>query len=237
MMILGAHQPNFIPWIGYFDKISRVDRFVLADDVQFATQSFINRARIKTAHGRQWLTVPVLTRGCGRQMIKDVRIDGERNWRQKHWKSMCINYGGAPFFPQYAPFFERLYETEWRFLIDLNVTLIEFVCRELAIETPICLSSNLDLKLATSTQRIINMVTVLDCQRYISGRGASVKYLQEELFTEAGIELVYNDFSHPRYAQQFSDFLPGMSIIDLLFNQGPACRELFRHPQEEMLRV
>lgn len=226
-MILGAHQPNYIPWIGYFHKMARADKFILADDVQYTSQSYTNRTRIKTARGRHWLSVPVLTRGRGCQPIKDVRIDRSKNWRKKHWKTLCVNYTYAPFFDHYADFFEKLYRKEWTFLADLNIAILEFLRREFAICTPLYLSSELDLKLENSTGRIINMVKVLNCDQYISGRGASVDYLEEDLFREAGIELIYDDFDHPYYRQQFGEFLPNLGAIDLLFNEGPRCRRYF----------
>jgi hypothetical protein len=114
----GAHQPNFFPWIGYFDKLSKADRFVFADLVQFSTGSYTNRTRIKSAGGKQWLTVPVLSKGHGLQVIRDLRIDNSRNWKGKHLKTLYLNYKKATYFDCYFSFFEQTYQKEWSYLVD-----------------------------------------------------------------------------------------------------------------------
>ena len=202
-MILAAHQPNFIPWIGYFHKMAQAAKFVLADDLQYTAHGFINRNHIKTRNGKQWLTVPVITKGKGLQKINEVRIDKEQNWRQKHWNSLQLNYKYAPYFDYYADFFERIYQKDWTFLVDLNIELIEFVRKSLNISCPIVLSSELDLR-SDATERIVDI---------------------EKLFKDAGIDLIYTDFKHPIYHQQFGEFVSHFSIIDLLFNEGVRAME------------
>ena len=217
-MILAAHQPNFIPWIGYFHKMALADKFVLADDVQYTTHGYINRNYIKTANGKQWLTVPVITKGRGLQKINEVRIDKDQDWRRRHWNSLQMNYKYAPYFDYYADFFEQLYQKEWTFLVDLNIELIEFVRKSLNIPCPILLSSELDLR-SDATEGIVDMVKKVNCTKYLSGESGK-KYLNEKLFADAGIELIYTDFAHPKYHQQFGEFVFHLSIIDLLFNEG-----------------
>ncbi|NIV71183.1 MAG: hypothetical protein GWN16_00110 [Calditrichae bacterium] len=234
-MILAAHQPNFMPWIGYFHKMSRADKFVLADDVQYTTQSFINRTRIKTAHEKQWLTVPVLTKKQGCQKINEVRIDTSRNWQKKHWKTLVVNYSSAPYFDQYADFFEQIYQQEWQFLVDLNVALIDFLRQELAITTSLFPSSQIALDLTSSTERIIGLAKELGCDEYLSGSGGSQDYLDEKQFQEAGICLKYNQFQHPVYTQQFGNCVSGLSVIDLLFNQGAEVGQYYINPSHVVL--
>lgn len=217
-MLLAAHQPNFIPWIGYFHKMAQADKFVLADDVQYTTHGFINRNYIKTGNGKQWLTVPVVTKGRGLQKINEVQIDKEQNWRQKHWNSLQLNYKYAPYFDYYADFFEQLYKKEWIFLVDLNIELIEFVRGVLKINCPIILCSDLDLS-GEATERILDMTKKTGCPKYLSGASGK-NYLNENLFEDAGIDLIYNNFTHPKYHQQFGEFISHLSIIDLLFNEG-----------------
>jgi len=217
-LILAAHQPNFIPWIGYFHKMVMADKFVLADDIQYTTHGVINRNYIKTSSGRQWLTVPVITKGRGLQKINEVRIDKEQDWRRRHWNSLQMNYKYAPYFDYYADFFEQLYQKEWTFLVDLNIELIEFVRKSLNIPCPILLSSELDLR-SDATEGIVDMVKKVNCTKYLSGESGK-KYLNEKLFADAGIELIYTDFAHPKYHQQFGEFVFHLSIIDLLFNEG-----------------
>jgi hypothetical protein len=194
------------------------DKFVLADEVQYTTHGFINRNYIKTRNGKQWLTVPAITKGRGLQKINEVRIDKEQNWRQKHWNSLQLNYKYAPYFDYYADFFERLYQKEWIFLVDLNIELIEFIRKALKITYPIILSSELDLSV-DATERIVDMTKKTGCTKYLSGASGK-KYLNKKLFEDAGIELIYNDFKHPEYHQQFDKFISHLSIIDLLFNEG-----------------
>jgi hypothetical protein len=217
-MLLAAHQPNFIPWIGYFHKMAQVEKFVLADDVQYTTHGFINRNYIKTRNGKQWVSVPVITKGRGLQKINEVRIDKEQNWQQKHWSSLQLNYKYAPYFDYYADYFEILYKKEWIFLVDLNIELIEFVRKALKITCPIILSSELDLS-TDATERIVDMTKKTGCNKYLSGASGK-NYLNEKLFKEVGIELIYNNFTHPKYHQQFGEFISHLSIIDLLFNEG-----------------
>lgn len=217
-MILAAHQPNFIPWIGYFHKMAQADKFVLADDVQYTTHGFINRNYIKTRQGKQWLTVPIITKGKGIQKINEVRIDKDQNWRQKHWSTLELNYKYAPYFEYYADYFEKLYKKEWEFLVDLNLELIELVRKQLNISCPVQLSSELNL-ISGATERIVNMAQQTGCTKYLSGASGK-NYLDESQFGGAGVELIYSEFQHPVYRQQFEGFVPNLSVIDLLFNEG-----------------
>ena len=114
-MILVAERPHYIPTIDYFHKMVCSDTFVLADDILYTTGSLVNRTAIKSPEGKQWLTVPVLTRGKGKQAIGEVQIDPERNWRKKHWKAIYLNYKYAPYFEYYRDFFEQLYQKERNF--------------------------------------------------------------------------------------------------------------------------
>lgn len=204
--------------------MTRADVFVLADDVQYTAHGFINRNFIKSPKGKQWLTVPVITRGRGAQKINEARIDKDQDWRRKHWNSLQFNYKYAPYFDYYAEFFEQLYQKEWEFLVDLNIALIGFVRKALNIDCPIHLSSELSLA-SEKTERIIDMAKKTGCDQYLSGEGGK-RYLDEALFKEAGIELIYSDFKHPIYHQQFFKFIPNLSIIDLLFNEGPGAEQL-----------
>lgn len=225
-MILAAHQPNFIPWIGFFHKMAQADKFVLADDVQYTTHGFINRNHIKTAAGKLWLTVPVITRGRRLQKINEVRIDKDQDWRRKHRNTLQFNYKYAPYFDYYADFFERLYQQEWIFLVDLNIALIEFIRKALNISGPIYLSSELNLH-SEKTRRIVEMLKKTGCSKYLSGESGR-KYLDEDLFKEEGVELIYSDFKHPTYHQQFGEFIPNLSVIDLLFNEGIGAEEFVK---------
>ena len=223
--VLAAHQPNFLPWLGLFHKVGQADVWVWADDVQYSRGSLTNRNRIRTASGWQWLTVPVLTRGRGRQRICDVQTEADGAWRRKHCQSLRWHYGHAPFFDAYAPALEDLYADAWSQLIDLNATLLRHLLQLLEVEVEVRFSSQMDLP-NERTARLVDMAKACDCQVYLAGSGASKAYLDVEAFAAAGIECRFTHFEHPVYPQCHAGFVGEMSVLDLLFNCGPQSREV-----------
>ena len=223
--VLAAHQPNFLPWLGLFHKVGQADVWVWADDVQYSRGSLTNRNRIRTASGWQWLTVPVLTRGRGRQRICDVQTEADGAWRRKHCQSLRWHYGHAPFFDAYAPALEALYADAWPQLIDLNATLLRHLLQLLEVEVEVRFSSQMDLP-NERTARLVDMAKACDCQVYLAGSGASKAYLDVEAFAAAGIECRFIHFEHPVYPQCHAGFVGEMSVLDLLFNCGPQSREV-----------
>ena len=223
-MILSVHQPQYIPWLGFFDKIVRSDTFVYLDTVQYKKREWQNRNQIRTKDGSMWLTVPVVAKGDGgsRQPINQVRIDNESTWAGDHLKSLKCWYGKASFFEKYIGFFEETYCHDWNKLIDLNMAILNFLFNELNISTKIILESDIGTSLQ-STERIIEICRKINADTYLTGIGGK-NYLDEKRFEIEGIKLVYQEYRHPTYQQQFMDeqhaFLPNMSIIDLLFNEG-----------------
>lgn len=222
-MILSVHQPQYIPWLGYFDKIAKSDAFVFLDNVQYKPREFQNRNKLRTKDDWIWLTVPVVTKGKGRQAIKDVRIDNAVDWPADHLASMKAWYGRAQYFDRYFPFFDGLYHKRWDSLSELSVEIIMYMLKEFGITTPVHFESQLDIQ-GKKTDRIIEICGKLKSDKYLSGVGGR-EYLEEGKFAAAGIGLAYQEYSHPRYRQQFmkgaDDFLPYMSAVDLLFNEGP----------------
>ncbi len=229
-MILSVHQPQYIPWIGFFDKIVRSDCFVILDRVQYKEREYVNRNRIRTNDGWKWLTVPVISRGLRRQKIGDTRIDNSNGWRKKHCNSLKSWYSRAPFFDTYFSFFENVYLQQWDKLQDLNIYIIRYMLQELQIETPVYFESDLGVS-TTKTDRIIDICRKLKADIYLSGAGGK-DYLEEEKFPEATISLEYQKFTHPEYQQQHmkkgSDFLPYMSSLDLLFNEGGKSKKILK---------
>ncbi len=223
--VLAAHQPNFLPWLGLLHKVGQADVWVLADDVQYSRGSLTNRNRIRTATGWQWLTVPVLTRGRGRQRICDVQIQSDGDWRRKHCQALRWHYGHAPFFAAYAPAVEDLYAREWTQLLDLNVALLRHLLTLLDLAIEVRFSSQMDLR-DERTGRLVDMTKACDCQVYLSGEGASKAYLDVEAFAAAGVECRFTRFEHPVYPQCHAGFVAEMSVLDLLFNCGPQSREV-----------
>lgn len=229
-MILSAHQPQYIPWLGYFDKVDKSDIFVLLDNVQYKPREYQNRNKIRTKLGWMWLTMPVISKGLGRQKISQVKIDNNSPWQKKHWESLKRSYNRAPFFKEYYGFFENTYSTPWEKLIDLNAHIIKYLLKELKIETPLYYESEIGT-LALATERIIELCKKLKANTYLSGIGGK-DYLEEEKFSKAGIKLVYQNFSHPHYRQQYAGkdnpFIPYMSTLDLLFNEGISSIDILR---------
>jgi len=229
-MIVSVHQPQYIPWLGYFDKIARSDAFVFLDNVQYKPREFQNRNKIRAKDGWLWLSVPVISKGKGRQVISDVRIDNELDWPKEHLMSLKTCYGRAKFFDRYFPYFEDLYGKPWESLAGLNIDIIKYILKDLSISTPLYFES--DLKVTTTkTERIVDICRALKADTYLSGAGGR-DYIDEDKLTASGIKLSYQDFSHPVYTQQFmkteEDFTPYMSIVDLLFTEGPRAKEVLK---------
>jgi len=227
-MIYSVHQPSYLPWLGFFDKIQKSDSFVFLDCVQYKHREFQNRNKIRTKDGELWLTVPM--RHEQGEKICDVRIDNNRDWAAGHAKSLRACYGKAPYFDLHFPFFENVYSKRWERLIDLNVFIISYLLKVLKIERQVYFESKLDAG-GEKTQRIINIGKKLNCDTYLSGSGGK-DYLEEDRFPQAGIKLVYQDFVHPVYRQQYAktkeDFVPNLSVVDLLFNEGDHSADIIK---------
>lgn len=217
-MIVAVHQPQYLPWIGYFDKMRKADVFCYLDNVQFKKNEWQNRNRIKTAQGWQWLTVPVSYRFP--QRINEVRINHAVDWRKKHLQALISNYSKAPFFKAHAVFLEQAYSRDWEFISELNLFMIEHIRTALNLaDKPTALAS--DFKLSDDpTGRLIDICRALGADTYLAGRGGA-GYMDSEMFKSAGIRVLTQDFQHPRYPQRFGAFVANLSIVDLLFNCGP----------------
>lgn len=213
-----AHQPQYFPGVNCFYKMAQVDGFVLADDLQFTTHGESNRMRIKTAEGAAWLTVPVLTKGKAGQLLKDVQIDNAMNWRTKHWKALRCHYGRTPYFEKYADRVEKIFRQEWKYLVDLNLAAFELLQSELHLHGAWQRSSVWGI-MQTGTERIVEMGRRLHAKQYLTEQG-NAKFLLEEKFAAAGIALAFFAYEPRRYHQQYGEFMPQLSALDLLLNEG-----------------
>lgn len=217
-MIVAIHQPNFLPWLGYFYKMARCDTFVWLDSVPYAKGSYTNRVKIKTAAGPQWWTVPVETHGKLGQPILEVRTSDTVDWRKKSIMTLRTNYQGCPHFQPHADrIFEILGGTDDR-LAELNIRLIEYVAQQLGIRTPLRRSSQMAAR-GAATDLLIALSKEVGADTYLSGSGGA-NYQDAAAFQAAGLQLTYANYQHPVYPQAFGDFVPGLSIVDLLFNAG-----------------
>lgn len=213
--VVAIHQPNYLPWIGYFHKIHRSDVFVLLDDAEYSARSWINRNKIRTPDGWSWLTVPT---GSSSEPIHDVKIRESGDWRETHRKSFQMNYGKAAHYDEFADVLDDVYETEWTSLMDLNVRLLRDICQHVSIEFEFVRSSSLDVD-TTGTERLVDICGAVDGTRYLSGQGAD-GYMEPEQFAEAGLDLEYQSFEHPTYEQRFGEFVPNLSFVDAVLNVG-----------------
>jgi hypothetical protein len=235
-MRLGALQPGYLPWLGFFDQITRCDVFILYDDLPYSKDTWRNRNRIRTPQGWCWLSVPVQNEGLLHKTIREVEIKEERRWRRRHWQSLKHNYARAPFFPVYEAFFAELYEQRWRFLIDLNVAIIRYIVQVLGIRTRLVISSETGLEREYAgvrahpkdpTGRVAFLCQRLGADCFLEGALGQM-FMEPARLAPLGITMEFHDYRHPRYHQQFGHyaqlsggFIPYLSVIDLLFNHGP----------------
>lgn len=218
-MMVAIHQPQYLPWLGYFNKIKQADIFCFLDTVQFKKNEWQNRNRIKTAQGWQWLTVPVRFRFP--DPINAVRIQNRQNWRHKHLQALMTNYRKTPFFDAYFSLFRDIYDREWRSLAELNIMLIEQLTDALGVPRPLFLrASSLAGISDHPTDRLIDICQSVSADTYLSGP-AGADYMDVDRFRGRGVSVIFQDFAHPVYPQRFGEFISHLSAVDLLFNRGP----------------
>jgi hypothetical protein len=218
-MIIAAHQPNYLPWLGFFDKILECDIFVIADNIQFERQGFTNRNRIKTYSGIRWITVPI--KHIEKSFpINEAKIanNSEKKWAKKHWLELKHNYSKAPFWEKYSSFFDETYNKKWTQLIDLNLHLIKALMKFFNIKKDLIMASSLGVT-GGKSELIIAICKALRADTYISGIGGHA-YLNLQSFNEEGIKVIFQDFQHPVYPQLHGEFVPNLSVIDYLFCAG-----------------
>ncbi len=228
-MIVAVHQPQYLPWLGYFDKINRADVFCYLDNVQYKKNEWQNRNRIKTARNWQWLTVPVRYRFP--QKINEVEINNTVNWKKKHLQALITNYSKAPFFRHYIDFFEDVYAKNWQLLADLNVHLIDLIREMLGVKKgQAVLASNLQLS-DDPTDRLIDVCKTLGGDIYLSGQDGA-RYMDLDRFKQSRVEVIVQNFKHPVYSQLYGDFQSHLSVVDLLFNCGPDSLRTIQHANQ-----
>jgi hypothetical protein len=227
---IGILQPVYLPWVGYFEQIHRSHVFVFYDDVQYDKNGWRNRNKIKTAQGWQWITVPVLTKGLGWQKIREVRIDNNVNWREKHLTTIRQSYARAPYFKKYISIFEEIYAKEWEFLLDVDMAFLYKMMEILDLSREIYLSSQLNIS-GEPTERLIAIIKHFGGNYFYEG-AAGKAYIDEVLFEANDVRLEYQDYQHPTYPQLHGEFISHMSIIDLLFNCGERSLEIIVNDQK-----
>lgn len=218
-MIVGIHQPAYLPWLGYFDRIRSVDLFIFLDTVQFQKGSFQNRNKVLTGNGPVWLTVPVETAGkLFATELKDIRIDAGQRWQSKHWSTLKLNYSSAPAYRAVAPLLEPFYQREWLGLSDLCWEMLLVFNRLLGIETKIIRASELGPIEGKKSDLVLNLCREVQASTYLSGSQGR-DYLDVASFSDAGINVEYQSYTPKPYTQRFKEFVPALGVVDLLFNE------------------
>lgn len=222
-------QPTFLPWIGWFDLVEQSDVTIILDDVQFSKQSWQQRNRIRTPHGLEFLSVPVMTAGRLGQRILDCELANQA-FVVKMLKSLQANYAHAPYF---ASVYDDLTATmqaavSSNRLTDLNCALISWMAGRLDVERPMIRASTLGVG-GERGDHVAALCSEVGADRYLSPAGAE-DYLIEDrrAFDERGIAVCLHVYDHPEYTQRFAPFIPYASAIDLIFNMGPAAAAVMR---------
>ncbi len=218
-------QPHYIPWIGYFEMINRVDVFVFLDDVQFIKREWKNRNKIRksaTGADTKWLTIP-MEKDSHRPLIKDARISRELPWVENHSNSLKTVYKDAPFFDKYFNEIIRiLNHCKQDSLANLNVNTIKYFCAQLGLTTKLILSSNIHAQ-GKREEKLLNICKNIGANHYLANN-ATGSYIEADYFLEQGIQFELQNYTHPQYEQKYKNtvlpFISHLSILDLLFNCG-----------------
>jgi WbqC-like protein len=216
-------QPSYIPWRGYFDQICRADLFIFYDDVQYDKRGWRNRNQIKTPKGRQWLTIPVNSRGAQTENIpiNQIRIVWDNPWSHNHLKALQHSYSKTPHFNQYMSLLEKFYQRRDEFLADFTIDFTITLTNELGnTHTRFMRSSEIAGIDGQKTDRLVQILQAVGGTHYISGPSAR-DYIEKEKFDLAGIRLEYMEYNYPEYPQLYPPFDPYVSILDLFFMTGP----------------
>jgi len=222
------HQPDFIPYLGFFHRLLHADLYIVLDDVQFVSSSraWTNRDKIKTQNGEKWLTISV-NKAPRDTDINEIFINYEVDWQNQNLELLKQNYKKVEFFDEIFPYIEKLYSKKLEKLADFNMESIYMLNELFDIKIPVMFSSNL-ITTKTKSERLVELLEQVQATHYLSGVGAR-DYHNDEPFQKANIEVIWQDFKHPSYPQLHGDFVAYLSSIDLLFNCGiEKSREILR---------
>ena len=214
------HQPDFLPYLGFFHRLMMSDIYIVLDNVQFirgGSNCWTNRDKIKTPNGEIWITIPYLKAPLGTN-ICDIKINNSIDWRNRNLTQIKDNYYSAEGFEEVFPYIQQLYAREYEMLADLTFASIKMLIELFDINIEVKFSSKLN-PAGKSNERIIDLVQKVDSYQYLSGIGAKA-YFDSELYERAGIKVIWQNFSHPIYPQINGGFIPYLSSIDLLLNCG-----------------
>lgn len=220
-------QPTYLPWVGYFDLMDQSDVFVFLDSIQFVRRSWQQRNRVKGPHGEQMLTVPVLSKGKYYQKISEVCIDHSSEFVESHLKAIRLNYAKSKYFSRYFEDFSGILRKKHALLTDLNIDLIFWLKDALGIQTRFLRSSALNID-AKRTALLVNICRTLQVDHYLSPAGSNGYISEDNLFDECKIRLSYHKYEPVSYRQLHNEFVPYLSVLDLLFNEGEQSLAIMR---------
>ena len=218
MTTIAIHQPHYLPWLGLVERAYQSDVFVILDNVPYSKNYFYNRNRIKGANGPLWITIPVLTKGNTGQLFTETRIVSGQDWRSTHLKSIESCYRKTPFFSEYFPYFEELYQKEWLFLADICEETFRFLLKCFGLKTTLQRASALHVQ-GKKEDLLIEICEAVGAKRYLSGPDGK-KYVDLARWRKEAISIDFQEYLHPVYSQLFGDFIHNLSAIDILFNCG-----------------
>lgn len=222
-IVCAIHQPNFFPWLGYFDKLAKADVFLLMDNVQFpkTAGTWINRVQLLSSNGPYWATASIDRKFHGTRLIRDSMFSvSEGAWREKLRRSIMMQYAKAPYFSAVFPQIEPLLMFGSQNIADYNINAITRICALLGLNAAKLRRGSVLRADGSATTLLIQMCLSVGANAYLCGGGAS-GYQDDAAFQQAGIELIYQNFKSPVYRQgRSSDFYPGMSVIDALMHCG-----------------
>ncbi len=221
--ILSAHQPAYLPWLGLFHKIALSDIFCVFDIVQYQRKDFNNRNKIKTSSGPIWLTVPVKSGGRLDSIITDIEIINN-GWFRKHLASIELNYKKTPYFEENFCGLKKILDTPYKYLADLNFDILVYLLGVLDIDTKIVKASDYSF-VGTKSELVLDMCTQLNADIYIFGEQGK-KYADVKAFKSRGVRPYFQLYNHPTYKQKKGQFEPFMSVLDLIFNEGKASKNI-----------
>ena len=223
-------QPTYLPWLGYFDLMDQSDVFVILDHVQFSKQSWHQRNKIKSPEGETWLTIPVIRKHP--QVLNETKINNSQPWQKKHFESIRCNYSKAKFFDRYLSFLKETYSKKIEKLTDLTIPIILWTKKELQIKSKIIKSSELDIQ-GAKVDLIVDICHQVGADEYLSPLGSKEYIEQNNIFEREKIKLEYHDYIHPEYSQLWGEFIPYLSTLDLLLNEGDKSIEIIRSGRKD----
>ncbi len=226
MIIVSGHQPVYLPWLGLIHKASLSDVFIFMDDVQYLAKDWNNRNMIKTPQGKAiWLTVPVDLKNSLSDKLKDILISREEHlsekskWQSVHWASLKMAYTRAPFFNKYKSFFEWLYlDKKWVKLSELNLAILKQIFVWFDLQPTLIIASQENFA-GIKSDLVLEHGLRYRADIVLTGK-LGRDYIEVEKFEQHNIKVIFQDYKHPQYQQQYDDFISNLSFVDLLFNHG-----------------